>query len=327
MFMDNSNLVSIIVPVYRVEAYLADCVDSILSQTYQNLEILLVDDGSPDNCPVICDAYADRDARIKVIHKENGGAASARNAGLDAMHGEYVCFVDGDDLVCVDYVEKLLSELETAQADISVCGFTQMSVDNEVRFLDREPAGSYNCTDYLREFLKHWTCALLWNKLFHNKVICGLRMEEGHRIDDEFFTYQAILNSQRITVFDAPLYRYRLRASSVMQEFDTNREQFLLDRIDYTQQRYHKVVKAFPSLQSAFFYDMVDSFVRYWLSCRNMPIAECRIHQWARTNFSTILTSDMTFKQKMTILSSLFLKRAGSGDFQSPVRSTINSFP
>ena len=325
--MNNSSLVSIIVPVYGVEAYLAECVDSLLAQTYQNLEILLVDDGSPDNCPAICDAYADRDARIKVIHKENGGAASARNAGLDAMHGEYVCFVDGDDLVCADYVEKLLSTLETAQADISICGFTQMSVDNEVKFLDREPAGSYSCTNYLREFLKHWTCALLWNKLFCKEVICGLRMEEGHRIDDEFFTYQAVLNSQRITVFDAPLYRYRIRTSSVMQEFNTNREQFLLDRIDYTQQRYHKVVEAFPSLQSAFFYDMADSFVRYWLSCRNMPTAEHRIRQWAMTNFRTILTSDMTIKQKMIFISALFLRRAGSADVQSPVRSTINCFP
>ena len=100
-----NNLISVIVPVYNVEKFLVKCVDSILAQTYTNLEIIIVDDGSPDNCPAICDELAKKDSRIKVIHKENGGASSARNAGLDIAKGEYIGFVDGDDYIAKDMYE------------------------------------------------------------------------------------------------------------------------------------------------------------------------------------------------------------------------------
>ena len=118
--------ISIIVPVYKVEPYLRKCLDSIINQTYQNLEIILVDDGSPDNCGAICDEYAAQDGRIKVIHKENGGVSSARNAGLDAATGEWIGFVDSDDQVELDMFESLLRGAMVQGADIAICGFLSL---------------------------------------------------------------------------------------------------------------------------------------------------------------------------------------------------------
>lgn len=120
--MQNEPLISVIVPVYKVEQYLDRCVQSIVDQTYKNLEIILVDDGSPDACPAICDAWAKKDERVRVIHKENGGVASARNLGLDDQTGEYVCFVDSDDWIEADMIEALYTNAVRHHADLSGCG-------------------------------------------------------------------------------------------------------------------------------------------------------------------------------------------------------------
>ena len=113
--------ISVIVPIYKLEQYLEECVDSLIEQTYKNIEIILVDDGSPDNCGAICDRYAEQDDRIQVIHKKNGGLSDARNAGLDIASGEYVLFIDSDDNVSVDMVEELYGAIKKQNADISVC--------------------------------------------------------------------------------------------------------------------------------------------------------------------------------------------------------------
>lgn len=114
-------LISVVVPIYNVEKYIEKCIDSIINQTYTNLEIILVDDGSPDKCGKICDEYAKRDKRIKVIHKENGGVSSARNIGLDNLNGEYVTFIDADDYISNNYCEELLNALKTENADCVAC--------------------------------------------------------------------------------------------------------------------------------------------------------------------------------------------------------------
>ena len=122
----NNELVSVIVPVYKVEPYLDRCVASILAQTYPNLEVILVDDGSPDNCPAFCDAWAQRDARIRVIHKKNGGQSTARNAGLDAARGEWIAFVDSDDTITPDYCAKLYAAVQQTGAQIAACNYRQV---------------------------------------------------------------------------------------------------------------------------------------------------------------------------------------------------------
>ena len=125
-------LISVIVPIYKVEKYLTICVDSLLRQSYGNLEIILVDDGSPDECPAICDQYQNKDNRIKVIHKKNGGLSDARNAGLDIAQGEYVAFVDSDDFIDEDYICKLYDALQQNRASIAVCGIQIIDESNKV---------------------------------------------------------------------------------------------------------------------------------------------------------------------------------------------------
>ena len=125
-------LISVIVPIYKVEKYLTICVDSLLHQSYGNLEIILVDDGSPDECPAICDQYQNKDNRIKVIHKKNGGLSDARNAGLDIAQGEYVAFVDSDDFIDEDYICKLYDALQQNRASIAVCGIQIIDESNKV---------------------------------------------------------------------------------------------------------------------------------------------------------------------------------------------------
>lgn len=303
------SLVSIIVPVYGVEKYLNECVESLLAQTYPKLEIILVDDASPDACGVLCDEFAAQDSRVKVIHKSNGGAASARNMGIAAATGEFICFVDSDDVVASNYVECLLKHLTEGQADISVCGFTQFTKVGKEQFSACEPCGTYDSHAYLAQFLKSWTCALLWNKMFRREAIGQIRMAEGHRIDDEFFTYQVVLNAKKVIVFDAPLYHYRLRRSGVMQTNSAAGEQITLDRIDYIQQRYSHICQYAPELQSAFFADMVDSFARLWADCAGAPEVKHQVSLWKSKNLWRILTSKSSLKWKAIYVRALYLQR------------------
>ena len=141
----NNELVSVIVPVYKVEPYLDRCVASILAQTYPNLEVILVDDGSPDNCPALCDAWAQRDARIRVIHKKNGGQSDARNVGLDAASGAYISFVDSDDYIAENFIETLYDLLHEYHTDISAVHWKLVYADApELRsFRVLMPSGSF----------------------------------------------------------------------------------------------------------------------------------------------------------------------------------------
>ena len=145
-------LVSMIIPVYGVEVYLGECLETVLNQTYKNLEIILIDDESPDRCPEICDQYAQKDERIKVIHQKNGGAANARNHGLDMATGEYICFIDSDDKIENNYVEKLLGAIKENKAEVVVCSFKQWYKDktqDSSGFENKE----YSSKDYIRKFL------------------------------------------------------------------------------------------------------------------------------------------------------------------------------
>lgn len=255
-----SKKVSIIVPVYKVEKYLEECLESLKNQTYTNLEIILCDDESPDRCPQICEAYAAKDERFKVLHKKNGGAASARNAGLEIATGDYIGFVDSDDLVEKEYVEFLVKSLENNHADISVCAFYDMYVNREDA-VKMEKEGVYSVEQYLERFLWDWKCGLIWNKLFKKELIQNIRFAEGHVIDDEFFTYQLVMNAKKINVEDIPLYRYRQRKSGVMKQ--GRQKQMLLDRMEYFPERYERVVQKFPGLKKQYLENLIDNIIRF----------------------------------------------------------------
>ena len=207
------DLISIIVPVYGVEAYIVECIESLINQSYKNIEILLIDDQSPDKCPEICEKYAEIDKRIKVIHKENGGAGSARNVGLRNYRGEYVCFVDGDDYVDENYIQVLYDAISKNNADIAVIDYEYLyknKVEKNDLPIQNEKLSN---TEYLKQFLTRWNTGMMTNKLFKRSILKNIFFVEGRRIDDEFFTYQAVMNSKFIVQKQDVLYIYRLVAA------------------------------------------------------------------------------------------------------------------
>lgn len=206
--------ISVIVPVYNVAAYLPQCLESILNQDYGDLQVLLIDDGSTDDSGAICDQFAAQDSRIQVIHQKNSGAASAKNAGLRAASGKYLSFVDSDDYLEPGVYGFLVKTLEEARADAVQGAFQEVYQSRtEVRPLKPETLEGF---DYLLRFPKDFTCALLWNKLYRRELFNGVFFEEGHKIDDEYFTYQGFLQPRKVVCTDRVIYNYRKRASSVM---------------------------------------------------------------------------------------------------------------
>lgn len=206
-------LISVIVPVYNVEPYLRKCVDSILNQTYRNLEVILVDDGSPDGCPVICDEYAEMDHRVRVIHKENGGLSDARNAGMAVMNGEYLSFVDSDDLLPADAIETLHK--------IAVEENTDLVIGGHNRFED-VPAESSN----VETFVQRWTpveamadmlrngCAS-WARLYRRELHQTILFPVGEINEDEAIVLLLLEKCKTIAVTNAVVYHYRCRPESI----------------------------------------------------------------------------------------------------------------
>lgn len=211
------DLISVIVPVYNVEAYLDKCISSIVNQTYRNLEIILVDDGSPDNCPAMCDAWKEKDSRIVVLHKENGGLSDARNSGMGAAHGEFISFIDGDDWIEPRFFEILQHELEAQNADVAAVQYRlcwegdaceRQSAYEHVTVYDRQTA--------MRLLIQNQIKQVVWNKLYRSAQIRDIPFEKGKVHEDEFWTYQVIGRIGRFAAIDYIGYDYFQRAGSIM---------------------------------------------------------------------------------------------------------------
>ena len=209
-----NDLISVIMPVYNVASYLPQSIESVLNQDHRNLELILIDDGSTDKSGAICDAYADQDCRVRVIHQSNGGAAAAKNAGLRIASGTYLTFVDSDDYLEPNVYGYMLQVLRESDADAAQFSFQDLYRTHT------EPQILQPCIltekEYLVRFTKDWSCALLWNKLYKRSLFEGVFFEEGRKIDDEYFTYQGFLNPCKVVFDDRIIYNYRRRASSVM---------------------------------------------------------------------------------------------------------------
>ena len=214
-------LISIIIPIYDVQCYLRKCIDSVINQTYKNLEIILVDDESPDNCGKICDEYAKKDNRIKVIHKKNGGLSSARNAGLDVCTGEYVSFIDSDDFVDEKYIEELYNMLEKNNVDISIANRYKVQDDNieECKYyscIEKQMNSKQLLIEYFRDNLPHEA----WGKLYKKEIFNNSRYQDGLRIfEDLKFIYELLLSKDLKIYCDTTkfLYYYRNREDSLMK--------------------------------------------------------------------------------------------------------------
>lgn len=300
--------VSIIIPLYNVADYVGECIESLIRQTYQNLEIIIVDDDSSDNSLEICNAASKKDSRIKVVHKENGGAASARNRALDLRTGEYTCFVDSDDYVEEDYIERLVYVLETTEADVAVCSFTYLYKNSTLNKGYNGPQIEMTQIEYLQRFLSDWTCGLIWNKIFKTEVVGKIRFPEGHKIDDEFFTYRLIMNCKKVTMFSDALYNYRMRASSVMKESDSYRERILMDRIQYLQERYDNVVERYPELKKVYTIGLIDSLIRYHRESLEIPATKNYIKLVIKKYTKIIIFTKIGWKNKYIFVRGIISK-------------------
>ena len=216
----NAPLVSVIVPVYNTEKYLDKCIDSICKQTYSFLEIILVDDGSTDQCGVICDKNSMEDNRIIVIHKENGGLSSARNAGLDIATGRYISFVDADDTLNLQFIEVLLKLCQKYDCDIAQCDF--LTVTNKSLKLPLNPQQLllfYSGKQALHEMcvgrddIKY---SVAWNKLYRRDLFDEIRYPLGMLHEDEFISYQLIWKAKKMVITNQYLYYYMQRSDSIM---------------------------------------------------------------------------------------------------------------
>lgn len=215
--MTSSKIISVIIPVYKVEAYLDRCVKSILSQSYRDLEIILVDDGSPDRCGERCDNYAALDNRIKVIHQKNAGPSGARNAGLDICCGDYVCFVDSDDEIDPQMLQIQYEAIESGQYDLAICGYQHFSSDDMLPSIrtNRIEKRELNSDELWREIFVKLNNSV-WNKLYRNRLISNLRFSTGLFHNEDFlFNLKYISNCRCGIQIDAPLYHYFIRSDSI----------------------------------------------------------------------------------------------------------------
>ncbi|MBQ8301255.1 MAG: glycosyltransferase [Clostridia bacterium] len=246
--------ISVIVPVYNVEKYIEKCLDSIINQTYKNLEIILIDDGSTDNSCRICDEYALRDERFTVVHNENGGVSVARNAGLKKATGEYIMFVDSDDYVESDIAEVLMNLTLQYDADISMCSFKYADTDGNTRN-QTDLAVAEGCISG-DEF---WQCfysggrtigVTLWAKLYKRSLWQDIHFPDGKLHEDEFVTHSLVKKCKNIAVTKKPLYYYVQREGSIMntqfmtQNFDAAEGILVRCRYFYEQKEFDNAAKS-----------------------------------------------------------------------------------
>lgn len=210
--------ISVIIPIYKVEAYLDKCVQSIVDQTYSNLEIILVDDGSPDRCGQMCEYWAKKDSRIKVVHKENGGLSDARNAGLAIATGSLISFIDSDDWIEPDFLQTLYDALTSQNAQIAECAI--FYVDEEGSILRTRSTGGDALIDskeaLRRLILEEGVFQTVWNKLYRREVIEGILFEKGKYNEDDFWTYQVFDRIEKLALVDKPMLNYLQRGGSIM---------------------------------------------------------------------------------------------------------------
>lgn len=241
--------ISIIIPVYNVEEYLCKCIDSVLSQTYTNLEVILVNDGSKDNCALICDSYVGKDDRIKVIHQDNQGVSAARNRGIDIASGEYIGFVDSDDYIELDMYEILYNLLQKTNSDISCISTVNYGkLSNQLPYVDDTTVHIYNSEQAIRNMLydNTTTCGHLFNKLFKTSLFTNLRLDTSIKIrEDALIMWELFHRSSKIAFQNLHKYHYLYHAKSAVHSFSpsffTSREA-CLRILDKTKINYQNIV-------------------------------------------------------------------------------------
>jgi len=256
------SLVSIIIPVYNVEKYLKRCLDSVLAQTYTNIEVIAINDGSTDASGVILDEYAQKDERVKVIHKSNGGVSSARNCGLDAVSGDYVAMFDADDYVNVRFVEILLKTATEKNADVVCCGYAHTCDDNgavvdttkSIEFVEMDKVQMISSL-----FKNNPFTGSFWNKLIKREILNGEKFNEKIKhYEDYELLYKILKKSEKLVYFDLPLYYYFMREGSASHSKFGSSQTCITDVIDYM---YFDVKQNFNKIEKVAFNERIRTYL------------------------------------------------------------------
>lgn len=230
-------LISIIIPVYKVEKYLSRCIESVMAQTYSNIEIILIDDGSSDKCPEICDNYADKDPRIKVVHKKNGGLSDARNAGITLAEGKYISFLDSDDYVHPRMYQELLHILKKEEADVSFCNLNRVySEEYELNDIQDGTLHIYSGKQAVKNILDknlHVVSVIACGKLYKKELFESIRFPVGKLHEDEFTTYKIFYKCTKVVFMDKGYYYYFQRDDGIM---GTRKKVFSADGLEAYEQ-------------------------------------------------------------------------------------------
>ncbi len=302
------DLISVIVPVYNVQKYLKQCIDSIINQTYKNLEIILVDDGSTDNCAEICDDYAKKDDRIKVIHQKNQGLSMARNNGLEIAKGKYIGFIDSDDYIELDMYQMLYNLKKKNQADVSVIGINRIYEDtgkkekieknNYTKEIEKEEAFSIMVDDE-RTFR-----VAAWNKLYLKEVIENVRYPKQKLYEDVGTTYKIIDKAQKIVFCTCPKYNYRIREKSITKNKKFTQKE--MDRVEMAIEMTNFIKSKYPNLKK----QMDIYLLRNYIATLNKMILDDKedkdfineTEKVFRKNQLNIVTSNLKTKKKVQFL-------------------------
>ena len=266
-------MISIIIPVYNVEKYLPRCIESILGQTYKNIELILVDDGSPDNCPQICDNYAKDDDRVKILHQCNAGVSAARNAGLNLAKGEYIGFVDPDDWVAPEMYEKMVAEIDREDADLVICGYDYFDEEGNVdtkrlyRIKENERLTQKDVMNRFSDMppsIRHGVV----NKLFRQSLLQGMRFAEGlHSSEDVLFLSEYVLKIKNAVMIHQPFYKNTVRRGSATHG-GLNIES-LADSFRAHDKMYLDIVRQYPELKNHSLAFLLDVCTLKYYEARN----------------------------------------------------------
>ena len=243
--------VSVIIPVYNAEKYIERCIDSVVNQTYKNIEILLIDDGSSDNSPAICDNWAKNDSRIIVFHQQNSGVSAARNKGIELSIGDYISFVDSDDFIAENTIEKAVTAVDKNDADIVCFGVYRVNesekiIESTENIEEKTVSSKEALLDLSRGKLHDYPC----NKLYKRKLFDNIRYPVGKTFEDIATTYKLFLNSAKITYLPQELYFYRRRKGSIIHNMSSTS---LNDLFVFRKQRYDDLKLKYPEIAEACF--------------------------------------------------------------------------
>lgn len=260
-------LISVIIPVYKVEEFLDHCIESIVEQTYRELEIILVDDGSPDECPLKCDKWAERDRRIRVIHKKNGGLSDARNVGMSIATGSYISFIDSDDWISPDFYEKLYHSIIESNAQIAASGIVWAYNDHLQHddFIYNQRI--FSPEDALETLIQgRGFYAVAWNKLYKKSLFDGIEFPIGKLHEDEFVTYKLVGKATKLVLCQKALYYYRQREGSIMKEWSIKH----LDALEAFFQRNKYLSKYYPRLYVSDKVTLLMACVGFFRECTKL---------------------------------------------------------